>query len=40
MIDYSEIPVNPSLHTVAFYNVENLFDIFDDKTKYDNDLFT
>lgn len=38
MIDYSEIPVNHSLHTVAFYNVENLFDIFDDKTKYDNDF--
>ncbi len=35
---YSEIPVNPDLHTVAFYNAENLFDIFDDTKKHDNDF--
>ena len=38
MNDYSEIPANPNLHTVAFYNAENLFDIFDDEKKYDNDF--
>ncbi|MDX1773170.1 endonuclease [Oceanihabitans sediminis] len=26
------------MHTIAFYNSENLFDIYDDKKKYDNDM--
>lgn len=26
------------LHTIAFYNVENLFDIYNDKHKHDNDF--
>ena len=38
MIAKSEIPINPNLYTVAFYNTENLFDIFDDKNKHDNDF--
>ena len=38
MTDLSEIPINTNLHTVAFYNTENLFDIFDDKKTHDNDF--
>ena len=38
MIDFSEIPVDPNLYTVAFYNTENLFDIYDDEKTHDNDF--
>ena len=38
MIDLSERIVNPNLYTVAFYNTENLFDIFDDEKTHDNDF--
>lgn len=38
MSELSEIPINPNLYTVAFYNTENLFDIYDDKKIHDNDL--
>jgi endonuclease/exonuclease/phosphatase family metal-dependent hydrolase len=38
MVDFSEIPVNPNLFTVAFYNTENLFDIYDDEKTHDNDF--
>ena len=33
-----EIPVRHDLQTIAFYNVENLFDIHDDLKKNDDDL--
>jgi len=36
MIDTSEIPVDPNSYTVAFYNTENLFDIYDDENTHDN----
>ncbi|MFD2543140.1 endonuclease [Lacinutrix gracilariae] len=35
---FSDISVNTKLHTIAFYNTENLFDIFDEEKKYDNDM--
>ena len=38
MIDLSEITVNPNLYTVAFYNTENLFDIYNDEKTFDNDF--
>ncbi|MDO6595629.1 endonuclease [Oceanihabitans sp. 2_MG-2023] len=38
MIDYSDIPEDVNVHTIAFYNTENLFDIFDDEKKHDNDF--
>lgn len=38
MSELSEIPINTNLYTVAFYNTENLFDIYDDKKIHDNDL--
>lgn len=28
----------PSLHTIAFYNTENLFDIYNNKNKFDEDM--
>ncbi len=35
---YDDIPVRHDLQTVAFYNLENLFDITDDKHTNDNDF--
>ncbi len=35
---YDDIPVRHDLQTVAFYNLENLFDIIDDKHTNDNDF--
>jgi predicted extracellular nuclease len=36
--DISAQNSNPAVHTVAFYNVENLFDIEDDPNTYDEDF--
>lgn len=38
MINFLQIPEDPNLYTVAFYNTENLFDIYDDKKTHDNDF--
>jgi len=38
MIDLSETSVHPNIHTVAFYNTENLFDIYDDEKIHDGDF--
>lgn len=38
MTDLSKTPINPNLFTIAFYNTENLFDIYDDENVNDNDL--
>ena len=39
MIEPQEaIPIRHDLQTVAFYNLENLFDIYDDKRTNDNDF--
>lgn len=35
---FEDIPVRPDLHTVAFYNLENLFDFYDDPKTNDNDF--
>lgn len=35
---FDDIPVRNDLQTIAFYNTENLFDIFDNKRTYDNDF--
>lgn len=35
---FDDIPVKSNLQTIAFYNTENLFDIFDDKRTFDNDF--
>lgn len=38
MIHSSEVPsVDRAMQTIAFYNCENLFDIYDDKRIYDNE---
>ncbi|MDD7884669.1 endonuclease [Flavivirga sp. 57AJ16] len=39
MIDsFKDIPVRDDMQTIAFYNLENLFDIHDDKYTHDNDF--
>ncbi|WMI66461.1 endonuclease [Aestuariibaculum sp. YM273] len=38
MIDFDDAEVRPNLYTTAFYNLENLFDIYDDKHTNDNDF--
>ncbi|WP_142784301.1 endonuclease/exonuclease/phosphatase family protein [Changchengzhania lutea] len=35
-----DIPVRNDLQTIAFYNVENLFDVFDDQRTNDNDFLS
>ena len=35
---FEYIPVRDDLQTIAFYNIENLFDIYDDKHTNDNDF--
>lgn len=35
---FEDIPVRHDLQTIAFYNTENLFDIYDDKYTNDNDF--
>ena len=35
---FDDIPVRNNMQTVAFYNVENLFDLKNDKRKHDNDF--
>ena len=35
---FEDIPVRNDMQTVAFYNVENLFDLKNDKRKHDNDF--
>ncbi|WP_298556625.1 endonuclease [uncultured Algibacter sp.] len=35
---FEDIPVRHDMQTVAFYNVENLFDLKNDKYKHDNDF--
>lgn len=38
MDNFEDAPERPDLHTIGFYNVENLFDIYDDKRTNDNDF--
>ncbi|MGB1308266.1 MAG: endonuclease [Oceanihabitans sp.] len=38
MTDIPEIPIKPNIHTIAFYNTENLFHVFDNTIKHDNDF--
>lgn len=38
MTDFDDVELRPELHTTAFYNLENLFDIYDDKYTNDNDF--
>jgi len=39
MIDaFEDIPIRNNMQTIAFYNLENLFDLSDDKHTYDNDF--
>lgn len=39
MTDFTDnIPIRHDLQTIAFYNLENLFDVHDDKRTYDNDF--
>ncbi len=35
---FEDILIRHDLQTVAFYNLENLFDIYDDSRTYDNDF--
>ena len=35
---FEDIEIQDNMQTVAFYNVENLFDIYDKKGKHDNDF--
>ena len=35
---FKDTPVRHNMQTVAFYNIENLFDVFDDKHTHDNDF--
>ncbi|MDO5978560.1 endonuclease [Flavivirga spongiicola] len=35
---FEDIPIRNEMQTVAFYNLENLFDIHDDKHTHDNDF--
>ncbi len=35
---FEDIPVRHDLQTIAFYNIENLFDVYDDKHTNDNDF--
>lgn len=35
---FEDMPVRDDMQTVAFYNLENLFDIIDDKHTHDNDF--
>lgn len=35
---YENIPVRDDMQTVAFYNIENLFDVYDDKHTHDGDF--
>ncbi|MEP5340102.1 MAG: endonuclease/exonuclease/phosphatase family protein [Algibacter sp.] len=37
-INYDDIPVRNDMQTVAFYNIENLFDVYDDKHTHDGDF--
>ena len=36
--DLENIPVRDDLQTIAFYNLENLFDLEDDPNTHDNDF--
>ena len=35
---FDDIPVRDDMQTVAFYNLENLFDLIDDKQTNDDDF--
>ena len=35
---FEDIPVRDNMQTIAFYNLENLFDIYNDKHTHDNDF--
>ena len=35
---FDDVPVRNDLQAIAFYNTENLFDIFDDKNTHDGDF--
>lgn len=35
---FDDIPVRDDMQTVAFYNIENLFDVYDDKHTHDGDF--
>lgn len=36
--DFNDIPIRHDMQTVAFYNIENLFDLKDSKLTHDNDF--
>lgn len=36
--NFDDIPVRKDMQTIAFYNIENLFDVFDDKHTHDADF--
>jgi len=35
---FNDIPVRDDMQTIAFYNLENLFDVYDDDLTHDNDF--